>query len=274
MKNTENSAEATNAFGKLMDLIKTLRSENGCPWDKKQTPETMHPYILEEYHELIEAINKGSLNDIVDEFGDLIFLVIFVAYMFEQSGVTSLAEILEGVIAKMTRRHPHVFGEVEVTGAEEVIDNWAKIKASEENIQRRESILDGIPRSLPALNRAQKLARRAAKVGFDWTRPDEVLPKVEEELNEFKQAVLSGAKAPTREELGDLLFVIVNAARHLEINSEAALNETSDKFERRFRHIESRLREKGTPLAEATLEEMDELWDEARSAEKTSDLSE
>jgi len=269
MKNPENSAEATNAFGKLMDLIRTLRSEKGCPWDKKQTPQTMHPYILEEYHELIEAINKGSLNDIVDEFGDLIFLVIFVAYMFEQSGVTSLAEILEGVTAKMVRRHPHVFGEVQVNDAEEVIDNWAKIKASEENIQRRESILDGIPRSLPALNRAQKLARRAAKVGFDWTRPDEVLPKVEEELNEFKQAVLSGEKAPTREELGDLLFVIVNAARHLEINSEAALNETSDKFERRFRYIETKLREKGTPLTEATLEEMDELWDEAKRLEKS-----
>ena len=169
----------------------------------------------------------------------------------------------------MTRRHPHVFGEVEVTGAQDVIDNWAKIKASEENIQRRESVLDGIPRSLPALNRAQKLARRAAKVGFDWTRPDEVLPKVEEELNEFKEAVLSGSKMPTREELGDLLFVIVNAARHLEINSEAALNETSDKFERRFRHIETKLREKGRALEEATLEEMDELWDEAKTLEKS-----
>jgi MazG family protein len=268
MNGPEDSADSTKSFSKLLNLIKTLRSENGCPWDKKQTPKSMHPYILEEYHELVQAINDGSKNEIVDEFGDLIFLVIFVAHMFEESGVTTLTEILEGVITKMVRRHPHVFGEVEVNNAQEVIDNWVKIKASEENIQRRESILDGIPRSLPALNRSQKLARRAAKVGFDWTRPDEVLPKVEEELNEFKQALLSGSKESTREELGDLLFVIVNAARHLEINSEAALNETSDKFERRFRYIESKLREKGKTPAEATLEEMDELWDEAKALEK------
>src|SRR5208283_2144332 len=148
MKNPENSAEASESFSKLLNLIKTLRSENGCPWDKKQTPKTMHPYILEEYHELVQAINDGSKDEIADEFGDLIFLVVFVAYMFEQSGVTTLTEILEGVITKMVRRHPHVFGEVDVNDAQDVIDNWAKIKASEENIQRRESILDGIPRSL------------------------------------------------------------------------------------------------------------------------------
>ncbi len=265
---TDNSPPTANAFHNLINLIKTLRSENGCPWDKKQTPETMHPYILEEYHELIEAIDRNSKDDIVDEFGDLIFLVIFLAYMFEQSGMTTLAEILEGVTTKMVRRHPHVFGETKVQDAQDVIDNWAKIKASEKNIQGRESILDGIPRSLPALNRAQKLARRAAKVGFDWTRPNEVLPKVEEELNEFKQAVLSSARRPTTEELGDLLFVIVNAARHLDINSEAALNQTSNKFERRFRFIESKLREKGKTPAEASLEEMDELWDEAKRVER------
>ena len=168
----------------------------------------------------------------------------------------------------MRRRHPHVFGDVHVKDASDVIDNWGKIKASEENIRSRTSILDGIPRSLPALNRAQKLARRASKVGFDWDTASDVFHKVEEELGEFRQAVASGSPSDIREELGDLLFVIVNAARHLEINSEAALNETSDKFERRFRHIEARLRQQGKSPADANLQEMDALWDEAKELEK------
>ena len=150
----------------------------------------------------------------------------------------------------------------------QVIDNWAKIKASEKNIQQRESLLDGIPRSLPALNRAQKLARRAAKAGFDWTKADEVLLKIDEELAELKQAMTSGSQAEIREELGDLLFVVTNAARHLDVNSEAALNETSDKFERRFRYIETQLRSKGKSLDDADLQEMDRLWDQAKALEK------
>jgi MazG family protein len=228
----------------------------------------MHPYILEEYHEMVEAINRGSAADIADETGDLLFLVVFVAYMFEQEGVASLREILDRVVAKMTRRHPHVFGDAKVSNAQDVIDAWGKIKASEETIRNRESILDGIPRSLPALSRAQKLANRAAKVGFDWTHAEEVLPKVDEELAEFKQAVASGSTADIREELGDLLFVVVNAARHLGINSEAALSETSDKFERRFRYIETQLQERGIPLRDAGLEQMDALWDEAKALER------
>jgi MazG family protein len=260
--------ETAAAFERLMALIRTLRSENGCPWDRKQTPQTMHPYILEEYHEMVEAIGRGVMSDIVDELGDLIFLAVFVAYLFEQQGETSLREILDSAVRKMERRHPHVFGDVRVKDAGEVVDNWSKIKASEENIRDRESILDGIPRSLPALNRAQKLARRAAKVGFDWTRPEEVFHKVDEELGEFRDAVAGGSRREIREELGDLLFVIVNAARHVEINSEVALNETSDKFERRFRHIEKRLKEQGSSLTEASLQEMDALWDEAKGLEK------
>lgn len=267
--NESECPDATNdLFGPLMRLIRTLRSENGCPWDRKQTPKTMHPYILEEYHEMVEAINRGSSDDIADETGDLLFLVVFVAYMFEQEGVTSLRQILDRVIAKMTRRHPHVFGEATVRDAEDVITAWSTIKASEETIRNRESILDGVPRSLPALSRAQKLANRASKVGFDWTRAEEVLPKVDEELAEFKQAVAAGSPDEIREELGDLLFVLVNASRHLGINSEAALTETSDKFERRFRHIERRLQEQGIPIREAGLEQMDALWDEAKAREK------
>ncbi len=268
--NSESPSDTAQAFQRLLDLIIILRSENGCPWDKKQTPATFHPYILEEYHEMVQAINIGSHSDISDEMGDLLFLVVFVAYMFQQEGVTSVKEVIEGAVSKMTRRHPHVFGDVEANTPGEVIDNWAKIKASEENIRVRESLLDGIPRSLPALNRAQKLARRAARVGFDWTRPEEVFAKVDEELLELKEAVASRNAEHIKEELGDLLFVVTNAARLLEINSEAALTDTSDKFERRFRHIEARLREQGRSLEEASLEEMDALWDEAKSKEKVS----
>jgi MazG family protein len=268
MTDSRSSADTVAAFDRLIDLIHTLLSENGCPWDRKQTPRTIHPYILEEYHEMVEAIDRGTPREITDELGDLIFLTVFIAYLFEREGTTSLKRILDGAVEKMRRRHPHVFGDVQVRDAEEVIDNWGRIKASEENIRDRKSILDGIPRSLPALNRAQKLSRRAAKVGFDWTGPQDVLPKIDEELGEFTQAVASGSPREVREELGDLLFVIVNAARHLEINSEVALNETSDKFERRFRHIEERLREQGKSLTDADLQEMDGFWNEAKELEK------
>ncbi|MGO9570922.1 MAG: nucleoside triphosphate pyrophosphohydrolase [Desulfomonilaceae bacterium] len=268
MNISDNSAGTLEVFGRLLELIRTLRSEDGCPWDRKQTPGNFHPYILEEYHELVQAINEGTTGEIIDELGDLLFLVVFLAYMFEQAGLATLSEIIQGAVSKMIRRHPHVFGDTRVNGAEDVIENWGKIKASEENIQGRESLLDGIPRSLPALSRAQKLAGRAARVGFDWTGPQQVFAKVDEELSELKHAVATGAPENIHEELGDLLFVVVNAARHLEVNSEAALNETSDKFERRFRHIESRLRSRGKSLDQADLQEMDELWEEAKSTEK------
>lgn len=268
MTEYRSSAETMAAFDRLMELIRILRSENGCPWDRKQTPQTIHPYILEEYHEMVEAMSRGNSPEITDELGDLIFLTVFIAYIFEQQGTTSLARVFDGAVQKMERRHPHVFGDVQVNNADDVIDNWGKIKASEENIRSRTSILDGVPRSLPALNRAQKLSRRASKVGFDWSAPQDVFHKVEEELSEFKHAVDSGSQADMREELGDLLFVIVNAARHLQINSEVALNETSDKFERRFRHIEARLGEQGKTLGDTDLAEMDALWDEAKELEK------
>jgi MazG family protein len=259
--------DTAEAFQKLLNLIATLRSENGCPWDRKQTPATFHPYILEEYHEMVQAMNEGSDSEISDELGDLLFLVIFIVYMFQQEGITTLKKIIEGAVDKMTRRHPHVFGDVQADTPDQVIDNWAKIKASEENIRVRESLLDGIPKSLPALSRAQKLAKRASRLGFDWTRPEEVFAKVDEELLELKEAVASRDPEHTKEELGDLLFVVTNAARLLQINSEVALSETSDKFERRFRHIEARLKGQGRTLEEASLEEMDALWDEAKSIE-------
>lgn len=260
--------ELHDAFHQLVTLIEALRSENGCPWDREQTPSSFHPYILEEYHELVHAIRSGDDHEIVEELGDLLFIVVLVAYMYQQMGKTNLVEVLNTVVDKMRKRHPHVFGDVSVRGSAEVIANWRKIKASEEAIQKRGSILDGIPRSLPALSRSQKMATRAAGVGFDWTRPDEVLRKVDEELQEFKDALASGQTEKIREELGDILFVIANVSRHLGIDSESSLAESADKFESRFRYIETELARRGKSVQEATLEEMDKIWEQAKIVEE------
>lgn len=256
------------AVERLLTIITTLRSENGCPWDRKQTPETFHPYILEEYHELVQAIREEDPEEIVGELGDLIFLVVFVACMYEQQGLTTVRDIVNGVADKMVRRHPHVFGNVHVSSSEEVIENWSRVKASEESIRKRESLLDGIPRSLPALKRAQKLARRAAKVRWEGVDPDDLFAKIDEELAELKEAAASGSKPAIREELGDLLFVITNAARRLDIDGETALAETGDKFERRFRFMEDALREEGISIEAAAGSRIAELWDKAKEREK------
>ena len=254
-------------FVKLTELIKTLRSENGCPWDRKQTIRSFHHYVLEEYHELVAAINDVNHSEMIEETGDLIFLVIFLGCMIEDEGYGSLAEILTGAHEKMTRRHPHVFGNLTVSDDKEVIENWSKIKASEEKVRSRESILDGVPRSLPALSRAQKLSSRAARVGFDWATLEDLAPKIEEELIEFKKAVEANNLDKIREELGDILFVLVNVGRRVDINSEAALDATSDKFEKRFRYMECRLQAENKSWVDTNLTEMDKLWDEAKMLE-------
>ncbi|MCA1960352.1 MAG: nucleoside triphosphate pyrophosphohydrolase [Desulfomonile sp.] len=262
------SANPARAFVRLVELIETLRSDSGCPWDRKQTPMSFHHYILEEYHELVQAMSENDAEAIADEMGDLLFLVVFVAYMLQQQGGATLEAVIDGVVEKMTRRHPHVFGDAVAKDPEQVMDNWAKIKAAEENIRRRDSLLEGIPRSLPAIKRAQKLARRAARVGFDWSGPEDVLAKIDEELRELKASVSSGSRTHIREEIGDLFFVVANVARHLEIDGETALNETSDKFERRFRYIERALADAGKSFQGTDPAEMDRLWDEAKAQEK------
>lgn len=253
------------SFLKMLDLIKQLRSENGCPWDKKQTIESFHPYILEEYHELIHAIQQHDTEGMLDEAGDLIFLITFIAYMFEQAGICSVKQVIDGVVSKMTLRHPHVFGDLKVKNSQEVIDNWAKIKSSEKLIKNRSSVLDGIPRSAPALTRAQKMTSRASKVGFDWSNVEGVIGTVYEELLELKQTINMGDIEAIRAEFGDVLFSIVNLGRHLSINCESALASASDRFENRFHYIENQLKAKGRSINDASLEEMDLLWDEAKS---------
>jgi MazG family protein len=264
---SRSNSELGSIFVQLTELIKTLRSENGCPWDRKQNLKSFHPYVLEEYHELVHAINETEPEEMLEEAGDLIFLVTFLGCMLEEEGYGTLSEILNRVLEKMTRRHPHVFGDISVADDKEVIQNWAKIKASEEKIGSRDSVLDGIPRSLPALSRAHKLSSRAARVGFDWLNFKDLLPKIDEEIGEFKQALETNQPDRIRDEFGDILFVLVNVGRRLGINPEAVLNETSDKFDRRFRHIESKLAAKGKTWPQTNLQEMDQYWNEAKALE-------
>ena len=265
MTGLNNADDPGKSFLRMLDLIRQLRSENGCPWDRKQTLHSFHPYILEEYHELVQAILENDTEAMVDEAGDLIFLVAFICYMLEQGGSTSVSKVLEGNISKMTLRHPHVFGDVEVRNAQDVIDNWAIIKASEERIKDRQSVLDGIPLSAPALTRAQKMSSRAAKVGFDWPDTDGIFEKVLEELSELKVSLATADHESIKSELGDVLFSVVNLGRRLSVNCESALNSASHRFEKRFHYIEAKLKEAGSSVNEASLEEMDSLWNEAKS---------
>jgi tetrapyrrole methylase family protein/MazG family protein/ATP diphosphatase len=247
----------------LYEIVEALRSEKGCPWDKKQTPQSLKKYLLEETYEALEAIEKGSPEEIKEELGDLLFLLLFIVYLYEEAGVFSIRDLVYLTFQKMIRRHPHVFGEEEAKTAEEVISNWQKIKSKE---GKSESVLGNIPKSLPALQRAYRLGERAERVGFDWISPQEVFPKIYEEIRELEEALSQGNTSQIKEELGDLLFSLANLSRKLNLNPEEALREALEKFEKRFREMERRIKEKGKGLQELSLEEMDALWEEIKPA--------
>lgn len=239
----------------LVEIVARLRGEEGCPWDREQTFESLRPFVLEEAYEVAEAIDKKDYEGLKEELGDLLFHIVFLSRVAEEKGLFDLYEVIEGVANKMIGRHPHVFGDWTVKDPREVELNWSKLKESEKG---RRSLLDGIPRALPALMRAYKITKKVSKVGFDWCSAEEVMQKVHEELQELKEAVKKeGAGA----ELGDLLFSLVNLSRFLGVDPEEALHRACDRFSERFRYIEERLKGR---LGEATLEEMDQLWDEAK----------
>ena len=246
---------------RIKHIVEALRGENGCPWDKRQTPKTIKNYLLEEAYELVDAIERGSHQAIKEELGDLLFLIVFLAYLYEEAGKFDLKNVIDTVEEKMIRRHPHVFGGVKVRDEREIRVRWQKIK-SEEKLQS--SILDGIPKALPALMLAYKVGSRAATVGFDWQRAEDVILKVEEEIEEFKRALKQGNRDRIEEELGDILFSCVNLARLLNIQPEEALRKTVYKFKDRFQFIEKRLKEQGKDLEETSLKEMDALWERAK----------
>jgi tetrapyrrole methylase family protein/MazG family protein len=253
-------------FSQLIALMKRLRAPDGCPWDREQTVQSLTPYLLEECHELLEALASGDRADICEEMGDLLFQIVFLAELFSEEGNFTIADVIGQLHAKMVRRHPHVFGEVEAKDTATVLSNWEKIKAGEKE-KPRPSVLDGVPRTLPALSRALAIQWKAARVGFDWESADDVLAKIHEELHEIEEAEAAHDPLLTAGEFGDLLFALVNYARKRTIDPELALTGTIQKFVSRFGYIEHSLAAAGKKPEDASLEEMEALWCGAKRTE-------
>ncbi|MDX2095234.1 MAG: nucleoside triphosphate pyrophosphohydrolase [Alphaproteobacteria bacterium] len=253
----------------LLSIMARLRDPNGgCPWDLEQDFGTIAPYTIEEAYEVAEAIAKGDRSELREELGDLLLQVVFHAQMAAEEGSFDFADVVQSISDKMIRRHPHVFADAEIKTAAAQTENWETIKAAERAGKKRERILDDVPAALPALLRAQKLQARAARVGFDWPEVSGVLAKIREELAEVEAAIANGAPAAVAEELGDLLFAVTNLARFTGQDAETCLRGTNAKFTRRFEYIEDRLAEEKKPFAEATLDDMEALWNEAKMKER------
>jgi len=260
---------------RLLRIMDKLRDPGGCPWDREQTLRSLTPYLLEEAHEVIEAIESGDAQHHREELGDLLFQVVFQARIAREEGKFDFAAVCEAISDKLTRRHPHVFGDVTVSGSREVVKNWERIKADErkEKGQEARSAIGGVPVSLPALVRAERLTEKAGAVGFDWPDARSVLDKVREELAELEEAMASGApdhpqaRARIDHELGDLLLALANLGRWVKVHPEEALRGTLRRFENRFQFIEEKLRERGRTPRDSNLAEMDALWNEAKERE-------
>jgi ATP diphosphatase len=265
-------------ISRLLEIMAALRTpKTGCPWDLEQDFSTIAPYTIEEAYEVADAIARHDLDDLRDELGDLLLQVVFHARMAEEQGAFDFGGVVEAITDKMVRRHPHVFGDARGLNADAVTDLWHDIKAQEKaakaaqaarDPQGHEGALAGVPVTLPALTRALKLQQKASKVGFDWSDPRAVLAKIREEADEIETALDASDKRHAAAETGDLLFAVVNLARHLDADPESALRMTNQKFERRFASIERALRQRGKTPSAATLAEMDALWDAAKAEEK------
>ena len=256
-------------FDALRELSARLRSPDGCPWDREQSFESLKTYIIEEAYEVVDAISGGDSTMVAAELGDLLFQIVFVAQIATEHGLFDIGDVCRGIHAKMVRRHPHVFGDVDVSGASDVVRNWEAIKAGE---RQGKGALAGVPRQLPALLKALRITEKAAAMGFDWERATDVLAKLEEEVAELKAEVeaapASGEAAGVREELGDVLFVMANLARRLGVDPEAALQGANEKFARRFRSMEEQASAQGVALGSLNLAEQDALWESAKAAER------
>ncbi len=251
----------------LVRLVACLRSENGCPWDRKQTPRSLAVYLIEEIYELVDAIESDDPEAVCEELGDVLFQLVFVARLYEETGHFRMTDAVRKIADKMIRRHPHVFGETEVDGAEDVRRRWGEIKKAEKGASARRSVIDSVPTGLPALMRAYRMSERAAGAGFDWEDMAGVSGKVEEEWAEFRaaQAVDSKEAEAAEMEMGDLLFTLVNVARFARIHPETALSKATRKFERRFRDMEAHAEKTGRRLDQVPRPEMEALWDKAKN---------
>jgi tetrapyrrole methylase family protein/MazG family protein len=254
-------AEGT-AFESFHEIVAHLRAPNGCPWDREQTHASLRTHLLEESYEALEAIDSGDFASMREEFGDLLLQIVLNAQIASEAGEFTMTDVVKGIHDKIVRRHPHVFGDVEVDGVKGVLQNWEKLKEKERGKKKEDKgLLDGVPMSLPALIQAQEYQSRAARVGFDWPEIEGVLDKVREEIEEIKAA--QNLEEVTGE-LGDLFFVLVNLARWRKVDAESALRETNLKFKKRFSYVERGAKGQGRNLSELTLAEMDALWDDAK----------
>lgn len=247
-------------FDRFYEIVKKLRVE--CPWDKKQTMDTLKSATLEETYEVIESIDEKNYEELKKELGDLLLHVLFYSSIAEDEKLFTINDVISSITEKLIRRHPHVFGDTKVNGSEEVKVNWEKIKLQE----GRESVIAGVPKHLPSLQRAERLQDKASKVGFDWNNADDVWKKVVEELEEFKEAGKKQDREEMENEFGDLLFSLVNYSRFIKINPENALRRTNEKFIKRFSYVEARLKENGKSAYDSNLEEMDKYWEESKRA--------
>jgi tetrapyrrole methylase family protein/MazG family protein len=250
--------KTTESFTKLLDIVQKLRGPDGCPWDKEQTHESLLPYFLEEAYEVIEGVESGDMSSLKEELGDVLLHIVFQADIAQKNSEFSLEDSLNHVNEKLVRRHPHVFGDKKVDASFHAKQNWESEKHKE---KKRESRLDGVPEPLPALTRAQRLQEKASYTGFDWEKIDQVWGKVNEEIQELKEAHANGKKSHIEEEIGDVIFSIVNLARFLNISAESALRKTNRKFTTRFKAVEDELKKRGKEVEDSNLEEMDEIWE-------------
>lgn len=248
-------------FNKLVTIVEKLRGEDGCPWDKEQTHASLLPFFLEEAYEVIETVDQEDWQTLAEELGDILLHVVFQANIAEQNGEFALEEVISTINEKLVRRHPHVFGEKKADGAFHAKQNWEAAKQAEKG---RESRLDGVPKILPALIRAQRLQQKAAYVGFDWEEADQVWQKVHEEMEELKSAESEGIKRHVEEEVGDLFFALVNLCRFFDLPAEDALRKANEKFTRRFQLVEKELKRQKKSIDDATLEEMEEIWERVK----------
>jgi len=259
---------AKRSFGDLVALMTRLRSPGGCPWDRKQTLPDLKTYVIEEAYEVVDAIDRDDRAALMEEVGDLLLEAVFITELTREEGTFDIYDSVTAVHDKLVRRHPHVFGDVVAKDAEQVLVNWEKLKSDERKAENK-SLLSGVPRSMPALLKASRLTEKAARVGFDWRRTEDVFEKLDEEIAELREAVASGEPSKIEDEIGDILFTIANIARKVNANPEEALQSTNRKFMRRFENMESQVRARGMNLDQLELEEMDRLWDEAKAAERS-----
>lgn len=258
---------AQKTFDDLVALMARLRGPGGCPWDREQKLEDLKPFIIEEAYEVVEAIDRDDRAALKEEVGDLLLEACFVSQIAAEEGSFEIRDAITAVHDKLVRRHPHVFGEETADSADAVLTNWEKLK-NEERVAKQESLLSGVPRTLPALLKAMRLTEKASRVGFDWEKPEDAVQKLEEETVELREALESGDAEKIEQELGDLLFTLVNIARKLDVNAEEALQGANRKFTRRFEFIEDRVRRDARKFEELTLAEMDAIWDEAKKSER------